>query len=93
MGSVLNLLRSARDTPAELPWQAASAADALVAGFIAPVSMVGPLFGWPVPMLLVSLLLAIPVGMMGYGVATLQRRRRRAYHPATTSRTTWYCWR
>ncbi len=70
-GSVLNLLRSARDTPAELPRKQLLllTSATLVAGLIAPVSMVGPLFGWPVPMLFVSLLLAIPVGMMGYGVA------------------------
>ncbi len=70
-GSVLNLFRSALDTPAALPRQQLQllASATMVAGLIAPVSMVGPILGWPVPMLLVSLLLAIPVSMMGYGVA------------------------
>ncbi len=70
-GSVVNLFRSARDTPATMPHKQLLllASATLVAGLAAPVSMVGPLLGLPIPMLVMSLLLVIPVSIMGYGVA------------------------
>jgi hypothetical protein len=69
-GSVLNLFRSARDTPAALPHKQLLLLTyaTLVAGLIAPLAMVASILGWPVPMLLMSLLLVIPVSIMGYGV-------------------------
>ena len=71
LGSVLNLVRSARGIQATLPHKqlVLLAYATLVAGLSAPVAMVGPILGWPIPMLLISLFLVIPVSMMGYGVA------------------------
>ncbi len=69
--SVVNLSRTARGTPATLPRKqlVLLASGTVVAGLIAPVAMVGSILGWPVPMLTMSLLLVIPVSLLGYGVA------------------------
>lgn len=69
--SVVNLFRSAHGAPVPLPRKQLMllASATLIAGLIAPVSMVGSILGWPIPMLVVSLLLVIPVSIMGYGVA------------------------
>ena len=69
--SVVNLVRSARGTPAPLPRKQLIllACATVVAGLIAPVAMIGSILGWPVPMLVMSLLLVVPVSIMGYGVA------------------------
>jgi GAF domain-containing protein len=69
--SVVNLFRSAQDTPASMPHKQLMllASATLVAGLIAPVAMIGSILGAPVPMLVMSLLLVIPVSIMGYGVA------------------------
>ncbi|MGW8250780.1 MAG: hypothetical protein ACWGO1_09070 [Anaerolineales bacterium] len=69
--SIMNLFRSARGALAPLPHKQLLllASATLVAGLIAPLAMVASIFRWSVPMLLMSLLLVIPVSMMGYGVA------------------------
>ena len=69
--SVVNLFRSAHGAPVPLPRKQLMllASATLVAGLIAPVSMVASILGWPIPMLVVSLLLVIPVSIIGYGVA------------------------
>ena len=69
--SVANLFRSAYGTPATLLHKQLLllASATLVAGLTAPVSMVGSIFGWPIPMLVISLLLVIPVSIIGYDVA------------------------
>jgi hypothetical protein len=69
--SVVNLFRSARGTPATLPHKQLRllATATLFAGLIAPVAMAGSLLGLPIPMLVMSMLLVIPVSIMGYGVA------------------------
>jgi len=69
--SVVNLARSAHGTPAPIPHKqlVLLISATLFAGLIAPVSMVGSILGWPIPMLVMSLLLVIPVSIMGYGVA------------------------
>lgn len=79
--SVVNLSRTARGTPATLPRKqlVLLASGTVVAGLIAPVAMVGSILGWPVPMLTMSLLLVIPVALLGYGVAR--------YSAATAGRT------
>lgn len=70
-GSVVNLFRSAYGTPASLPRKQLLllAIATLVTGLISPVSMAGSILGWPIPMVVLSLLLAVPVGVIGYGVA------------------------
>jgi hypothetical protein len=69
--SLVNLVRSARAAPSSLPrkqlWILAAAT--LFAGLTGPLSIVGSGLGWPVPMVFMSLLEAIPVGLIGYGVA------------------------
>lgn len=69
--SVVNLFRSARSTPMILLHKQLQllAAATLVAGLTAPVTMVGSMLGWPIPMLSLSLLLVIPVSIMGFSVA------------------------
>jgi GAF domain-containing protein len=69
--SVVNLFRSAQETPATLPHKQLLllASATMVTGLIAPVAMVGSILGAPIPMLVMSLLLVIPVSIMGYGVA------------------------
>jgi GAF domain-containing protein len=69
--SVINLFRSAYDTPAVLPHKQfiLLAIATLIAGLIGPVSIAGSVLGWPIPMVIMSLLEAIPVGIIGYSVA------------------------
>jgi hypothetical protein len=69
--SLLNLFRSAQGALAPLPRKQLMLLTyaTLVAGLIAPVAMVGSILGWRIPMLVMSLLLIIPVSIMGYGVA------------------------
>jgi hypothetical protein len=70
-GSVVNLFRSAFETPAALPRKQLLllAIASLITGLLAPLALAGPILGWPIPMLVVSLVLVVPVGIMGYGVA------------------------
>ncbi len=69
--SLINLLRSAHETPYNMPRKQLNtlAAATLVAGLVGPVSIAGSALGLPVPMLAISLPLGIAVGMIGYGVA------------------------
>jgi hypothetical protein len=71
LASMINLIRSARATPAVLlRKQLLTLAYAtLVAGLTVPAMMIGTLVNLPVPMLVNSLLLALTIGVIGYGVA------------------------
>lgn len=69
--SVINLIRSARATPAPMPRRQLIilAYATVVAGLTVPAMMFGMVVHLPVPMLVISLILAVTVGMLGYGVA------------------------
>ncbi len=69
--SLINLIRSAREIPYNMPRKQLNtlAAATLVAGLVGPVSIAGSALGLPVPMLAISLPLGIALGMIGYGVA------------------------
>ena len=69
--SMINLIRSARATPATLPRKQllTLAWATLVAGLCAPAMMIGIVAGLPIPTTVISLLLSITVGLIGYGVA------------------------
>jgi hypothetical protein len=69
--SMINLIRSARASRAELPRKqlVTLAWATLVAGFTGPAMLVGMLLRWPVPSAVISILLAISVGLIGFGVA------------------------
>jgi hypothetical protein len=69
--SMINLIRSARATRAELPRKqlVTLAWATLVAGLTGPAMLVGMLLRWPVPSAVISSLLAISVGLIGFGVA------------------------
>ncbi len=75
LASMINLIRSARATPAALlRKQLLTLAYAtLVAGLTVPAMMIGTLVNLPVPMLVNSLLLAVTIGVIGYGVARFAR--------------------
>lgn len=70
-GSVVNLARSARAAPASnvrkqlitLAWAS------LIAGLTGPLSIMGSFLKWPVPMVAMSILEALPVILIGYGIA------------------------
>jgi hypothetical protein len=69
--SVVNLVRSARAAPARnirkqlmaLAWAS------LIAGLTGPLSIIGSYLKWPVPMVVMSILEALPVSLIGYGIA------------------------
>jgi hypothetical protein len=69
--SLINLLRSAHETPFYMPRRQLNtlAAATLVAGLVGPVSIAGSALGYPIPMLAISLPLGIAVGLIGFGVA------------------------
>jgi hypothetical protein len=71
VGGTVNLLRSAVEASATLPRKQLQilAAAILVAGLIGPVSVAGSLLKLPIPIVVMSLLEGIPVGLIGYGVA------------------------
>ena len=71
LASMINLLRSARATPAALlRKQLLTLAYAtLVAGLTVPAMMIGTLVSLPVPLLVNSLLLALTICVIGYGIA------------------------
>jgi len=69
--SMINLIRSARATPAILPRKQllTLAWATLVAGLSGPAMMIGMFAGLPIPTMVISLLLSGTVGLIGYGVA------------------------
>ncbi len=69
--SLINLLRSAHETPFNMPRKQLNtlAAATLVAGLTGPVSIAGSALGLSVPMLGISVPLGLAVWMIGYGVA------------------------
>jgi len=71
VASMINLIRSARTTRAELPRKqlVTLAWATLVAGLTGPAMLVGMLLRWPIPSAVISLLLAFSVGLIGFGVA------------------------
>lgn len=71
VASMINLVRSARATPASLPHKQllTLAWATLVAGLSGPAMMIGMFAGLPIPTMVISLLLSITVGLIGYGVA------------------------
>jgi hypothetical protein len=71
VASMINLIRSARATPATLPRKQllTLAWATLVAGLSGPAMMIGMVAGLPIPTMVISLLLSITVGLIGYGVA------------------------
>jgi hypothetical protein len=68
---VVNLFRSARATPADLPHKQllTLAYATMVAGIAGPTMIFGTLINLPVPMLVISLLMLASFAIMGYGVA------------------------
>lgn len=71
VAAMINLVRSARATPAALPRKQllTLAWATLIAGLTGPAMIAATLAGLPVPTALISLLLAVTVGVIGYGVA------------------------
>jgi hypothetical protein len=71
LASMINLVRSARATPSSiLRKQLLILASAtLIAGLTGPALLVGTLFKLPIPITVISFLLAVTIGIIGYGVA------------------------
>ena len=69
--SVTNLILVMRETPATLPHQQFMILSfaTLFAGLGIPISIAGSVMHWPIPMVVLSLVEVIPVGLIGYGVA------------------------
>lgn len=69
-GSVINLFRSAHDTPAIVQRKQfiLLAIATLIAGLIGPISLAGSMNWLPIPMVVMSLVEVIPVGVIGYSV-------------------------
>jgi hypothetical protein len=69
--SATNLVRTVHATPAVLPHRQflILAWATLFAGLAGPVSIAGSLMRWPIPMVVMSTIEVIPVGLIGYGVA------------------------
>ncbi len=69
--SVTNLIRAMRETPATLPHRQFMILTfaTLFAGLGIPVSFGGSVMQWPIPMVVLSLVEVIPVGLIGYGAA------------------------
>jgi hypothetical protein len=69
--SAVNLLRSARSAPSTMLRKRfyIMAFATLVAGVIAPVSVLGSILGLPIPMVSIALFVLIPVVIIGYDVA------------------------
>jgi hypothetical protein len=69
--SATNLIRAMRGTSASLPRQQFKilAFATLFAGLGIPLSIGGSVMNWPIPMVVLSLVEVIPVGLIGYGVA------------------------
>ena len=71
LGNVINLFRSVYGTSKALPRKQLLllAIASLVAGLVAPVAMAGAILGLPIPMLVLSLFVAVAVIIIGFGVA------------------------
>lgn len=71
IASTINLVRSARATSAALPRKQllTLAWATIIAGLTIPALIAATIAGLPIPTTVVSLLLAITVGVIGYGVA------------------------
>ena len=71
IASLSNLVHSAIDTPAIMPHKqlAILVSVSVFAGLTGPLSFCGSYFHLPIPMVAMSLLEGIPVGLIGYGVA------------------------
>jgi len=69
--SVINLIRAVRETPATLPHQQFMILSfaTLFAGLGIPISFAGSVMQLPIPMVVLSLVEVIPVGLIGYGAA------------------------
>jgi hypothetical protein len=69
--SAVNLLRSARSAPSKVLRKGfhLMAFATLVAGVVAPFSILGSLLGLPVPMVVISLFVLLPMVIIGYDVA------------------------
>jgi hypothetical protein len=69
--SAVNLLRSTRSAPSKVLRNSFSlmAFATLVAGVVAPFSILGSMLGLPVPMVVISLFVLIPMIIIGYDVA------------------------
>ncbi len=69
---VVNLGQAASARPAALPRKrlALLILATLIAGLIVPLSIAGSAFHEPVPSVTISLTLAIPIGLFGYGVVS-----------------------
>jgi hypothetical protein len=68
---VFNLIIAARNAPSSIARKQLMvlAWAALVAGLAGPVSIAGSYFMIPIPMLVVSVLEGVPIGLIGWGVA------------------------
>jgi hypothetical protein len=68
---VINLVIAARNATSNMARQQLLilAWAALVAGLTGPVSIAGSYFNFPIPMLVISLLEAVPIGLIGWSVA------------------------
>jgi hypothetical protein len=71
VASVANLVGAVRATPAAVPHRQflILVSATLFAGLAVLVSIAGSVLGWPVPIVILSLVEVIPVVMIGYGVA------------------------
>jgi len=71
IASLYNLVHSAIDTPAKMPHNqlVILVSASVFAGLTGPLSILGSYFHLPIPMVAMSLLEGIPVGLIGYGVA------------------------
>jgi uncharacterized membrane protein len=69
--SIVNLLRSARSSPSLIQRKQFNllALATLIAGLTGPVALIAAALSVPFPRVIISLLLGIPVMMLGYGVA------------------------
>lgn len=68
---VVNLVSKTRATDSPIPHRqlVILARATLVAGLVGPLSMAGSAFQLPIPIIVLSLAVGIPVGLIGYGVA------------------------
>jgi hypothetical protein len=71
LASMINLFRSARATPAAILREQLLilAVATLIAGLTGPAMLIGTLFKLPVPTTVISFLLAVTIGIIGYSVA------------------------
>lgn len=69
--SAVNLLRSAQSAPLRMLRKRFHilAIATLIAGVVAPISVAGSMFGYPIPIVVIAICVLIPVVIIGYGVA------------------------